>query len=326
MANMTTGTDNLDAQFQTYFSKELLEYIVKSLQLVQFANKSPLPAKAGAKDVKWFRYDEPATTGVTKLTTEGGTSITERALTLEEVTATLVQYGQVISLTDILQLTELFSHMEQAIRVTGQDAALHADTIVRDKLGTTTVAAGKQARYANGLANYAAVQTESTVANAVVEFNDLLDCATALNQNNTSTIGGSFIAVASPEVISDLMKTTGWQNAASYSAVEQLFKGEVGKLWGNRIMSTTSPFKSGVVDTYLSSGNVHSTFVFGANAFGVTDIASQSPYAPKVMIADGADKSDPLNQLTKISYKSYYAAAVLQPKYFVEMYSQTAFS
>tara|TARA_R100001244_G_scaffold25703_2_gene26041 strand:+ start:2303 stop:3274 length:972 start_codon:yes stop_codon:yes gene_type:complete len=323
MANMTTGTDNLDAQFQTYFSKELLEYIVKSLQLVQFANKSPLPAKAGAKDVKWFRYDEPSTTGVTTLSTEGGTSVTERALTLEEVTATLVQYGQVISLTDILQLTELFNHMEQAIRVTGQDAALHADTIVRDKLAATL--SGKQERAANGLADHAAVIAASA-ADAEVEFNDLLDCATQLRKNNTSTIGGSYIAVAAPEVISDLMKTTGWQNAASYSNVDALYKGEAGKLWGNRIMSTTNPYRSTTQYTYAAAGTAFSTFVFGANAFGVTDIASQSPYGPKVMIADGADKSDPLNQLTKISYKSFYAAAVLQPKYFVEMYSQTNWS
>jgi N4-gp56 family major capsid protein len=323
MANMTTGTDNLDAQFQTYFSKELLEYIVKSLQLVQFANKSPLPAKAGAKDVKWFRYDEPSTTGVTTLSTEGGTSVTERALTLEEVTATLVQYGQVISLTDILQLTELFNHMEQAIRITGQDAALHADTIVRDKLAATL--SGKQERAANGLADWAAVEA-AVAADAEVEFNDLLDCATQLRKNNTSTIGGSYIAVAAPEVISDLMKTTGWQNAASYSNVEELYKGEAGKLWGNRIMSTTNPYRSAAQYTYNSGGTVFSTFVFGANAFGVTDIASQSPYGPKVMIADGADKSDPLNQLTKISYKSFYAAAVLQPKYFVEMYSKTMWS
>ena len=175
MANMTTGTDNLDAQFQTYFSKELLEYITKSLQLVQFANKTPLPARAGAKDVKWFRYDEPSTSGITTLSTEGGTSITERALTLEEVTATLVQYGQVISLTDILQLTELFNHMEQSVRITGQDAALHADSIVRDKLGAT--GSGKQMRGANGLANHAAVKA-AAAADAEVEFNDLLDCAT----------------------------------------------------------------------------------------------------------------------------------------------------
>jgi len=323
MANMTTGTDNLDAQFQTYFSKELLEYIVKSLQLVQFANKSPLPAKAGAKDVKWFRYDEPSTSAVTTLSTEGGTSVTERALTLEEVTATLVQYGQVISLTDILQLTELFNHMEQAIRITGQDAALHADTIVRDKLAATL--SGKQQRAANGLANHAAVAAASA-DDAEVEFNDLLDCATQLRKNNTSTIGGSYIAVAAPEVISDLMKTSGWQNSASYSNVEALYKGEAGKLWGTRIMSTTNPYRSTTQYTYLVTGTVFSTFVFGANAFGVTDIASQSPYAPKVMVADGADKSDPLNQLTKISYKSFYASAVLQPKYFVEMYSKTNWS
>ena len=322
MANMTTGTDNLDAQFQTYFSKELLEYITKSLQLVQFANKTPLPARAGAKDVKWFRYDEPSTSAIATLT-EGNTSITERALTLEEVTATLVQYGQVISLTDIRQLTELFNHMEQSVRITGQDAALHADSIVRDKLAANFT--GKQTRAANELADWDAVEAAAASA-AVVEFNDLLDCATQLRTNNTSTIGGSYIAVAAPEVISDLMKTTGWQNAASYSDVEALYKGEAGKLWGNRILSTTNPFRSAVEYTYNSGGTVFSTFVFGANAFGVTDIASQSPYGPKVMIADGPDKGDPLNQLTKVSYKSYYAAAVLQPKYYVEMYSQTTFA
>ena len=173
MANMPTGTDNLDAQFQTYFSKELLEYITKSLQLVQFANKAPLPARAGAKDVKWFRYDEPSTSAITTLSTEGGTSITERALTLEEVTATLVQYGQVISLTDILQLTELFNHMEQSVRITGQDAALHADSIVRDKLAANGT--GKQERAANGLADWDAVEA-AVAADAEVEFNDLLDC------------------------------------------------------------------------------------------------------------------------------------------------------
>ena len=330
MANMTTGTDNLDAQFQTYFSKELLEYIVKSLQLVQFANKAPLPSKAGAKDIKWFRFDEPKSGlhsdggAITELDTEGGTAVTERALTLEEVTASLVQYGQIISLTDILQLTELFNHVEHAVRINGQDAALHADTIVRDKLCSAVT--GKQTRFANGLGSYSAVQTESTAANAVVEFNDLLDCATQLKQNNTSQIAGSFIAVASPEVISDLMKTNGWQNAASYSAVEQLFKGEVGKLWGTKVLSSTNGFKSSTQSTYSSSGNVHSTLVFGANAYGVSDMAAQSPYSPQVMIADGADKSDPLNQTTKISMKSYYGAAVLQPKYYTEMYSQTAFA
>ena len=94
------------------------------------------------------------------------------------------------------------------------------------------------------------------------------------------------------------------------------------------MISSTNGFLSdgSTQHAYDASGTIHSTLVLGANAYGVTDIAAQSPYSPKVMIADGADKSDPLNQLTKISYKSYYASAVLQPKYYVEMYSKTAFA
>ena len=161
-----------------------------------------------------------------------------------------------------------------------------------------------------------------------MEFNDLLDCATELRQNNTPTIGGSFVGVASPEVLSDLMKTTNWVNASSYSDIDNLYKGEVGKLWGIRMLESTNSFKTDGSDanTHTDSGTVHSTFVLGQNAFGVSDVASQSPYAPNVYVTDGADKTDPLNQKTIVGYKSFYAAAVLQPKYYVEMYSKTAFA
>jgi len=320
-----TGTSGISTQFQRYFSKELLDYIQKSLQMVQFANKAPLPAKSGSKTIRWFRFDEPSTSSIETLSTEGTKPAAERALSLANVDADLVQYGQIISITDILQLTELFNHVEQAVRVTGQDAALHADSIVRDKLGSNV--SGKQTRAANGLADYAAVNSASA-ADATVEFNDLLDCATELRQNNTPTIGGSFVGVASPEVLSDLMKTTNWVNASSYSDIDNLYKGEVGKLWGIRMLESTNSFKTDGSDanTHTDSGTVHSTFVLGQNAFGVTDVASQSPYAPNVYVTDGADKTDPLNQKTIVGYKSFYASAVLQPKYYVEMYSKTAFA
>jgi N4-gp56 family major capsid protein len=320
-----TGTSGISTQFQRYFSKELLDYIVESLQLVQFAQKAPLPAKSGSKTIRWFRFDEPSTGAIETLSTEGTKPSGERALSLENVDADLVQYGQVISITDILQLTELFSHVEQAVKVTGQDAALHADQIVRNELGGNVT--GKQTRMANGLADYAAVGAASA-ADAVVEFNDFLDCTTQLRKNNTPMIGGNYVGVVSPEVASDLMKTSGWQNAASYSAVESLYKGEIGRLWGIRFLQTTVPFLSdgSTQHTYDSTGTVHSSFVFGQNAYGVSDVASQSPYGPSVYVTDGASKDDPLNQKTVVGYKSFYAAKTLQPKYYVEMYSKTNFS
>ena len=82
-----TGTSGISTQFQRYFSKELLDYIVESLQLVQFAQKAPLPAKSGSKTIRWFRFDEPSTGAIETLSTEGTKPTGERALSLENVDA-----------------------------------------------------------------------------------------------------------------------------------------------------------------------------------------------------------------------------------------------
>ena len=99
-------------------------------------------------------------------------------------------------------------------------------------------------------------------------------------------------------------------------------------MWGIRFLQTPGPFLSdgSTQHTYAESGTVHSSFVVGQNAYGVSDVASQSPYGPSVYVTDGASKDDPLNQKTVVGYKSFYAAKTLQPKYYVEMYSKTNFS
>ena len=55
------------------------------------------------------------------------------------------------------------------------------------------------------------------------------------------------------------------------------------------------------------------------------NLASQSPFSPKVMIADGADKADPAGLKTTIAFKSFYAAKILQPKHVCEIYSGSGF-
>tara|TARA_R100000808_G_scaffold14671_2_gene34508 strand:+ start:5159 stop:6139 length:981 start_codon:yes stop_codon:yes gene_type:complete len=326
MATVATTTSGISSQFQRYFSKELLDYITQQLQLVQLAQKAPLPEKSGSKTIRWHRFDEPSTSSIQTLTE--GTAISSsdyRTMSLESVDADLVQYGQVISITDVLRATELFNHLEQAVKVTGQDAALHADSIVRNELGGSV--SGKQERYAGTASSYSGVGSASA-GDADVGSTDVLDCATNLRQNNAPTIGGSFVGVAGPEVLRDLMTNNAWLNAAQYSSVEKLYRGEVGSLYGVKFLQTTVPFRSdgSTQNTYDSSGSVYSTFVFGADAFGTPELSSQSAYSPSVYVTEGASKDDPLNQQTKCGYKSYFCGKVLQPKYYVEMYSQTSFS
>ena len=126
---VTTGS--VSAQFQTYFSKMLLERAIPLLQMEQFAMKTPYPTKTGGnKTIRFFRFGDPSISAISELS-EGTTPAAgdERDLTLSSVEATLVQYGSKIILTDVVLATELFSHLAQATKQLGEDAALHADTL-----------------------------------------------------------------------------------------------------------------------------------------------------------------------------------------------------
>ena len=64
----------------------------------------------------------------------------------------------------------------------------------------------------------------------------------------------------------------------------------------------------------------------GDQAYGGVDLATMSAYAPKMMISQGPDKSDPLAQLTTVGFKFYYGCEVLNAKHLVEIYSTTNYS
>ena len=332
-----TSSTGISSSLQAYFSKELLKQITQNLVLDQFAKRQALPEKAGKNSVTFFRYVEPDTTGIKALSEgdghTGGTLWAKGAykeMTLDSVAVTLSQYGQVIGISDLLTAQALFNHLEQATVVNGQDAALHLDTKILDELadvpgGATT--ANKTVRYAGAAAYYAATPTTSQVMSGL----ELLDTATALKVNNAPTTSGYYTAVADPRVLRDLQNDSDWISSRHYGNPDAIFKGEVGKYAGIRCVESTNSFRSvfgGGANQWVSdaAGTVYSTLVFGDQAYGVVDLASQSPYAPKMQIAQGPDKTDPLAQLTTIGFKTYYGQKILQPKFLAQVYSGTNFS
>lgn len=343
MAVTTQGAAGITNSLQEFFSKELLHQIVQNIVLEQFAKKQALPEKAGKKSVRFFRYVEPSTGDIEDLV-EGDNDMFAatsagrgryKTLTLDYIDCTLKSYGQVIGLSDILQATELFNHLEQATTVNGQDAALHLDskilyTLADDTSITTgtTITANKISRFAGSAGYYSAAPTSSQVMTGL----ELLDTATALKVNNAPTTNGYYTAVADPRVLRDLQNDSDWISSRHYGDPDAIMKGEVGKYAGIRCIETTNSYQTahGAAAanrvTYSSSGNVFSTMVFGDQAFGVVDIASQSPYAPKMHIAQGADKNDPLAQLTTVGFKTYYGQKILQPKFLAQIYSGTNYS
>ena len=302
-----TSSAGISGSLQAFFSKELLKQITQNLVLDQFAKRQALPEKAGKNSVTFFRYVEPDTASIKALSEgdghTGGTAWAKGAykeMTLESVAVTLSQYGQVIGISDLLTAQALFNHLEQATVVNGQDAALHLDTKILNEL-------------------------------ADVPGLELLDTATALKVNNAPTSSGYYTAVADPRVLRDLQNDSDWISSRHYGNPDAIFKGEVGKYAGIRCIESTNSFRSAPGGganqwTAAGAGTVYSTMVFGDQAYGVVDLASQSPYAPKMQIAQGPDKTDPLAQLTTIGFKTYYGQKILQPKFLAQVYSGTNFS
>jgi len=343
MAGITdTASTGITNSLQAFFSKELLKQIVQNIVLEQFAKKQALPEKAGKNSVRFFRYVEPNTTDIKSLSEgDGHTSNTAWAkgaykeMTLEYVDVTLSQYGQVIGISDLLTAQELFNHLEQATTVNGQDAALHLDTKIAYTLGDdtsitggTSITSNKISRFAGASGYYSAAPTSSQVMTGL----ELLDTATALKVNNAPTTNGYYTAVADPRVLRDLQNDSDWISSRHYGDPDAIMKGEVGRYAGIRCIETTNAYQTehGAAAakrvTYNGSGGVYSTFVFGDQAFGTVDLASQSPYAPKMQIAQGPDKTDPLAQLTTVGFKTYYGQKILQPKFLAQVYSGTNYS
>jgi N4-gp56 family major capsid protein len=339
---VTTGS--VSAQFQTYFSKALLERAIPLLQMEQFAMKSPYPTKTGGnKTIRFFRFGDPSITAIAALS-EGTTpsSGDERDLTLSSVEATLVQYGSKIILTDVLLATELFSHLAQATKQLGEDAALHADTlchraVVLDSSTSTAgtnVSTNSYARYAQNGTNGTTWATGS-LANGSMTATDLLDGATSLFIARAPKIKDGYALVAHPAVIRDLQQDDDWLKVSSYSSPEQIFKGETGKLFGVSVVSSTNVLSfatsaSGVA-TASTAGNVgYANLLLGGGAFGVPNMsglaASGSPFSPKVSILDAADKSDPYNQKIIASFKTFYAAKQLDTRFFRVIFSKSNYS
>ena len=351
---VTTST-TLTSQFQNYFSKELLSIVQQETILDQFAMKAPIPRNNGNKAISMFRFGAPSIASVASIGTEGSpiSSANYRALALNSLSKSLSQYGQVIGLTDILRATDLFNSLQQATKTSGLDMALWVDSVIRNTLigsnlslhsGTAVLGTGQEGSgtfdnsdavnvvatsggvkvYGNPslcAQSFSGLNTETT--NSTMTASAVLDSMTRLKRNRAPMINGGYVLATDPRVSRDLMRDADWLNASNYGNKGQPFyKGEVGSIYGCRVVTQTNSFvsKGSATDTdeFINSTSpngggtaatkdIIASFFFGNEAFGIPALTGDDPLSPKIVITDTPDKSDPLNQLITVGVKLYFA-------------------
>jgi N4-gp56 family major capsid protein len=353
---VTTST-TLTSQFQNYFSKELLSIVQQETILDQFSMKAPIPKNNGNKAISMFRFGAPSISSVQTIASEGAaiSSANYRALALNSLSKSLAQYGQVIGLTDILRATDLFNSLQQATKTSGLDMALWVDSVIRNTLiGSNLTASGSSIGSAaegggtfdnsdavNVVASsggvkvygnpatlttqsFSALNSDTTAANTTMTASAVLDSMTRLKRNRAPMINGGYVLATDPRVARDLMRDSDWLNASNYgNKGTPFYKGEVGSIYGCRVVQQTNSFVSTgsgtAADEFIYqataaggglavSKDIIASFFFGNESFGIPALTGDDPLSPKIVITDTPDKSDPLNQLVTVGVKLYFAA------------------
>jgi N4-gp56 family major capsid protein len=232
-------------------------------------------------------------------------------------------------MSDVLGMTELFSTLMASKSRMAEEAALHADQIVRNVL-VAGITGSTEKIYAGGATTFNQLVALTNVT-GVLTIKDLLRAMTQLEINRAPRKNGEYFAIVAPQIAYDLMLDTQFFIPVNtYQDKTNVVRGEVGKWFNIRVVIATVPFREAETDdtegTFQAAGTIYSTFVTGSDAYGTPIMAGNSPYSPHIYINDKADKSDPLNQTVLAGWKSYWTAVVLNAKWAINIRSISGFA
>lgn len=331
MALMTTGSSGLSGQYQKYFKKPLLKHAIQKLVLSQYGQKVPFPKNTGSKQIRWTRTDAASAANV-QTSTEGVAINTFRDTTLTFVDATLVRYDIAAKISDVLNYTDLFRSLENAITSMGEDIALHADGLIRNEIVGAITGAGNK-RYTSGTTQTWAALAALTPAQGKITLTDVLDGMTRLQLTRAPELDGEYILVVPPQVARDILNDPKVVLAGQYGTSKSLMNGEVGRWYGVRVVVATNPWVedggSGAEGTYAvpatASDAIYASFLLGADGFGIPQMAGMSPFSPAVMICDKAEKVDPSNAFITAAMRAYWVVKTLNDQWIVVIRSKSEY-
>lgn len=313
----TTG-NNLSPEMKTYYSDYLIDNAKPLLVHDQFGQKHPIP-KNGGKIIEFRKYD-PFPKALTPLTE--GVTPDGRSLNVTTITAEVRQYGDYVTLSDVLLLTAIDNNLVEATELLGQQAGETLDTVTRDIIN-----AGTNVLFAKGTG-----ETRPTARNAITAANtitvdDLFNAARILKNGNTKKIDGSYVGIVCPDISYTLMREEEWIDVHKYSANTEIFEGEIGKIAGIRFVETTEAKKWARNEAWGTGNNdknttcdVYSTLIVGANAYGVTEIEGGGLQHIVKQLGSGGT-TDPLNQRATAGWKALKVAERLVEPYMIRIES-----
>ena len=305
----TTLMEGLSAEMKTFYDMTLIDEAAPALVHDQFGQKRPIP-KNGGKVIE-FRKFAPLTKALTPLTE--GVTPEGKSLDVTTITAEVSQYGDFITMSDMLELTAIDNVVVEALKLLGRQGGATLDTVVRNILHT-----GTNVMYCPKLADdgsETAVTSRGTLDNTCKLTVKVIQKAVAkLRAQNAPTISGKYVAIIHPYAAYDLMRDKEWIDAHKYAQPDNLYEGEIGEIAGVRFVQTT--------EAKIYENGVFGTLIFGEGAYGNTEIAGGG-METIVKQKGSAGTADPLDQRSSVGWKGQKTAEILVEQYMVRVESKS---
>ena len=306
----TTLLDGLSVEMKTFYDMTLIDEAQANLVHDQFGQKRPIPANGGK--IIEFRKFAPLAKATTPLTE--GVTPDGKSLTVTAITATVNQYGDYITQSDVLELTALDNTILEATKLLGRQAGVTLDTIVRNVLHSGTNVTYCPKIGADGAETE--VTSRGNLDNTCqLTVKVIQQVVAKLRAQNAPTIGGKYVAIIHPYVAYDLMRDPEWIDAHKYAKPENLYEGEIGEVAGVRFVQTT--------EAKIYENGVFGSLFLGEGAYGVTEI-SGGGLQTIVKQKGSAGTADPLDQRSSVGWKAIKTAELLIPNYLVRVESKSA--
>jgi len=310
---MSTST-SLITPVQIYYDKVFLDRAKIELRHDFGAQTKNVPMHSGTV-VRFTRFTPLAL--ITSALSEA-TNPTEVAMTATNISATLVEYGNVTNVGSLYSMTQIEEGLQEHIEVHAQNAGESIDRLIREEL-----AAGATAQIATG----ATLLTDIVVTD-VFSGVEIRKAVRTLKKNKAQRFeNGLYRGIIGPDTSYDLFGDSEWLDAHRYTTSDAIERGVVGKLHGVEFVETNNQHKdvsaglSGTPVTAASAGvaAVFSNFIFGKNAYGVINLASIT--APSVIVKNpgSGDTSNPLNMFSTVGWKMPFATKTLNSNWIINV-------
>jgi len=324
--------------------KKLLTRAAPVMLIEKFGQSHPI-AQNSTKTAKWRRYFLSGATGTAG--SGSGNFYVPLALTplVEGVTpagnklanvdysVTLQQYGDYVTITDVVMDTHEDPILSEATDILGEQAAYTIETIRYNvlKAGTNVFrmgAAGATVGARNLVAGPLTLDVQRSITTAMNRQNAKRFTKVLSSNANyrTEAVEASYVGLMHPDLETDIRKMSGFIHPKNYGAATP-WESEVGTVESVRYLSSTiftpwadSGAATGGGTTYRSTSgvnwDVYPIIYMARDAFGIVPLKGKDSITPMV-VNPKPSPGDPLGQRGTVGWKAWQAAVILQDAFLI---------